>query len=164
MKDASPRIVLCNGADPPQQRAQDDNLVLEYREFSNNSPNVKLGLPSFVHYVSHFPDRILDLLEIAAYVFCADRLASRGNKANVESHGWARSFYFLIKVRDFDFWDRTEVKEKLKETLVFMSGDQVYHFSFQPGHSTTPTNLFDQETFRIEPQRNTKVISFFGRA
>ena len=81
MKNAPPRIVLCNGADPPQQWAQDDNLVLEYREFSNKIPNVKLGLPSFIHYVSHFPDRILDLLEIAAYVFCADRLTSRGNKA-----------------------------------------------------------------------------------
>ena len=162
MRDVPPRIVLCNGADPPQQWAQDDNLVLEYREFPNKIPNVKLGLPSFIHYVSHFPDRILDLLEIAAYVFCADRLTSRGNKASVESHSWARSFYFVIKVRDFAFWDRADVKERLKETLVFMSGDQTYHFSFQPGHSTDPTNLFDQETFQIEPHQNTKVILFSG--
>lgn len=162
MRDVPPRIVLCNGADPPQQWAQDDNLVLEYRELLNKIPNVKLGLPSFIHYVSHFPDRILDLLEIAAYVFCADRLTSRGNKVNVESHSWARSFYFVIKVRDFAFWDRADVKERLKETLVFMSGDQTYHFSFQPGHSTDPTNLFDQETFQIEPQQNTKVLLFSG--
>ena len=66
----------------------------------------------FVRDVSHLPSRILDLLEIAAYVFCADRLASRGRKDNVEYHSWPRLFHFVIKVRDFDFWDTHDVKEK----------------------------------------------------
>ena len=161
MKNSSPRIVLCNGADLPRQWAQSDYLALEYREFADGR-NIKLALPDFVRDVFHLPDRILDLLEIATYVFCADRLNSRGNKANVESHSWSRLFYFAIKVRDFAFWDKPDVKEKLENALVFMSGDRAYHFTFQPGHSTPPADLFDRDAFQIEPQQNTKVILFSG--
>ena len=73
MKNASPRIVLCNGANLPKQWSQFEPLVLEYQESAGSSPNVKLALPDFVRGVFHLPNRILDLLEIAAYVFCADR-------------------------------------------------------------------------------------------
>ena len=162
MRNAPPRIVLCNGADLPRQLAQSEPFVLEYRESAASSPNIKLALPDFVRDVSHLPSRILDLLEIAAYVFCADRLASRGRKDNVEYHSWPRLFHFVIKVRDFDFWDTHDVKEKLKEALTFMSGDRAYHFTFQPGHSTPPVSLFDTEKFQIEPQQSTKVILFSG--
>ena len=162
MRNVPPRIVLCNGANLPRLWTQSEPLVLEYRESTGNTPNIKLALPDFVRDVFHLPDRVLDLLEIASYVFCADRLTSRGRKDNVEYHNWSRLFYFAIKVRDFDFWNMPNVKEKLKEALVFMSGDRTYHFSFQPGHSTSPVGPFDTETFQIEPQQNTKVILFSG--
>ena len=162
MKDVSPRIVLCNGADLPKQWARCEPLSLEYRESAGIVPNVKLALPDFVRGVNHLPKRILDLLEIAAYVFCADRRSSRGDKASVEYHSWGRTFHFEIKVRDFEFWNTLDIKEKLKEMLTFMAGDRAYHFSFQPGHSTPPADLFDNETFQIEPQQNTKVVLFSG--
>ena len=162
MRNPPPRVVLCNGADLPRQLDQSEPFVLEYRESAASSPNIKLALPDFVRDLSHLPSRILDLLEIAAYVFCADRLASRGRKDNVEYHSWPRLFHFVIKVRDFDFWDTHDVKEKLKEALTFMSGDRAYHFTFQPGHSTPPVSLFDTEKFQIEPQQNTRVILFSG--
>ncbi len=161
MRNVSPQIVLCNGADSPPQLDQSKLITLEYRE-STGIPNIKLTLPNLVLDVFHLPDRILDLLEIAAYVFCADRLTSRGSKDNVEYHNWSRLFHFAIKVRDFDFWNTHDVKEKLKEALVFMSGDRAYHFTFQPEHSTPPTSLFDTEKFQIEPQQNTRVILFSG--
>ena len=162
MKNVSPQIVLCNGADPPQQLDQSKLITLEYRDSVGSIPNVELALSDFVRDVFHLPDRILDLLEIAAYVFCADRLTSRGSKDNVEYHSWSRLFHFVIKVRDYDFWNTQDVKEKLKEALVFMSGDQAYHFTFQAGHSTPPVGPFDTETSQIEPQQNTKVILFSG--
>ena len=130
MRDVSPQVVLCNGANLPQQWSQYEPLVLEYRESAGSAQNIKLALPDFVRTVFHLPDRILDLLEIAAYVFCADRLISRGGIANVEYHSWSRSFHFVIKVRDFKFWNTLDVKEKLKAALVFMSGDQSYSFTF----------------------------------
>lgn len=162
MRDVSPHIVLCNGAEPPGQLDQFKFIKLEYQESIGNSRNVNLALPNFVLDVFHLSDRILDLLEIAAYVYCADRLISRGSKNNIEYHSWSRLFHFIIKVRDFDFWNSHEIKEKLKEALVFMSGDRVYHFTFQPGHSTPPSSLFDSEEFQIEPQPNTKLILFSG--
>ena len=162
MKNVSPQIVLCNGADLPRQSNQCEPLVLEYRELANGTPNINLALHDFISSIFHLPDRILDLLEIASYIFCADRLILRGNKANVEYHSWSRLFHFAIKVRDWDFWNTLEVKEKLKEALVFMSGDQTYHFTFQPGHSTPPAGMLDQKTFQIKPQENTKVILFSG--
>ena len=162
MNNLSPRIVLCNGADLPKQWNQIEPLVLEYQEISGSSPNVKLALPDFVLGVFHLPNRILDLLEIAAYVFCADRQISRGDKAGMEYHSWSRLFHFVIKVRDFNFWNSPAIKERLKNTLVFMTGDRAYHFTFQPGHSTPPAGLFDTKKFQIEPQQNIKVILFSG--
>ena len=162
MRSASPQIVLCNGANLPKQWANSKPLTLEYRESADTILNVKLKLPDFISDVLHLPNRILDLLELATYVYCADRRISRGLKNNLEYHGWSRSFHFVVKVRDFDFWIRSEVKEKLKEALLFMSGDRAYHFTFQPGHSTPPASLFDTETALIERQSNTKVILFSG--
>ena len=162
MKNVSPQIVLCNGADLPEQWAQTEPLSLEYRQDASCTQNIKLDLPQFVNNVDHLPDRILDLLEIAGYVFSADRLISRGAKANLEYHSWSRLFHFAIKVRDFDFWNTLAVKESLKDVLTFMSGDQAYHFTFQPGHSTPPASLFDNAEFQIKPQLNTKVILFSG--
>ena len=162
MRNVSPQIVLCNGANLPQQRVQCEPLILEYREGAGSTQNVRLALPDFVRSVDHLPGRILDLLEIAAYIFCADRLISRGGSANLEYHSWSRLFHFVVKVRDFDFWNAPTVKERLKDALAFMSGDQAYHFTFQPGHSTFPVSLFDSEAFQIEHQQNTKVILFSG--
>ena len=162
MNENPPRIILCNGADLPKQWVQSNCLVLDYRDIVEGIQNVKLGLPDFVRDVFHLSNRILDLLEIAAYVFCADRLISRGKRTILEPHSWARTFYFAIKVRDYSFWDKPDVKERLKDALVFMSGDRAYHFSFQPGHSTSPEHLFDQEILQIEATDNTKVILFSG--
>ena len=162
MKNVSPQIVLCNGANLPQQWAQYEPLILEYREDADSTQNVKLALADFVRSVGHLPDRILDLLEIATYVFCADRLVPRGHNANLEYHSWSRLFHFVIKVRDFDFWNMPIVKKRLKDAVTFMSGDQAYHFTFQPGHSTQPIDLFDHKTFQIQPQKNTKPILFSG--
>lgn len=164
MNSVSPRAVLCNGAKLPEQwaRFESNPLELDYRESADSSAKINLALPNFVRNVFHLPERILDLLEIAGYVFCADRLHSRGSKDNLEYHSWSRLFHFAIKVRDFDFWNTPTVKEKLKEALVFMSGDRTYQFAFQPGHSTPPADMFDNETFQIEPQQDVKVILFSG--
>ena len=118
MKNVSPRIVLCNGADPPQQLDQSKLITLEYREFTGSS-NIELTLPNFVLDVFHLPDRILDLLEIASYVFCADRLTSRGSKDNVEYHSWSRLFHFVIKVRDYDFWSTPRCQGKTQRSTRF---------------------------------------------
>ena len=52
--------------------------TLNYLPLHDYPQNVHITLPDFVRRIYHLPDRFLDLLEIAAYVFSADRLVSKG--------------------------------------------------------------------------------------
>ena len=158
-----PVLVLCNRASPPDESSSDQSaLVLDYQDREGVLANVKLGLPNFVRDVYHLPDRTLDLLELAAYVYCADRMSSRGPKVAVEYQAWARSFHFVVKVRDHTFWSQSDVSACLSRALQFMTGDREYSFSFQPGHSTPRTGLFDDEQFRMESSQDLDVALFSG--
>ena len=163
MTSDTPVLVLCNKASPPNENSSDRNVIaLDYIDRVGHPANVKLGLPDFVRCVYHLSDRILDLLELAAYICCADRMKSRGPKDAVEYHSWARSFHFIVKVRDYRFWTRSDVSARLSQALQFMTGDREYKFSFQPGHSTPRTGLFDDEQFRIENSQELGVALFSG--
>ena len=80
----------------------------------------------------------------------------------MEYHAWARSFHFVVKVRDYAFWKRNDVSACLSRALQFMTGDLEYKFSFQPGHSTQITGLFDDEQFRMDNSQYLKVALFSG--
>ncbi len=154
-------IVLCNGATFP--KIEDKKIIrLEYMSYKDFSPNVNISLPDFVRSVNYLPDRIKDLLEIATFVFLADRMVKRGEIDNVEYHAWARSFHFIIKVRDFEFWEKSNARNKLIKALTFMTGDMEYKFTFQSGHPNPPTGLFDREEFKIEQEGNVSIVLFSG--
>jgi hypothetical protein len=162
MNATIPNVFLCNGADRHSNIPKEAKVVkLTYLE---NDPerNVNLKLPKFVDHVYHLSDRLWDLLEIAAYVFAADRWTSRGADDAVEFHSWQRKMRFVIRVRDADFWNRTEVKKKLSAALTFMTGDLEYTFDFLSGHSTSYTSFFDNEEFRITPRGTASVVLFSG--
>ncbi len=148
----------CNGAKFPRGKS---GTVLEYRQDFPDR-NVKLSLPRFAQSLGHIPDRILDLLEIASYVFSADRLASRGRRDAVEFHSWPRIFTFYIKVRDYAFWCRSDVQNALREALCFMTGDKDYQFHFFEGHETPKTSLFDQEGISVSLGSPWAVCLFSG--
>ena len=160
-RDAS-AVFLCNEATPPDGVTQSDCTVLDYRTVSTETPIVRLGLPDFVQSVNHLPNRCLDLLEIAAYVFAADRLTSRGPRAAVEYQSWSRRLQFIVKVRDYEFWSQTCVGQALEGVLRFATGDQDYKFTFQSGHATPPTNLFDSEYFSMESDCDISITLFSG--
>ena len=111
----------------------------------------------------HIPPRTLDLLELAAYTYAADRLVSRGRRRAVEFHSWSRRIHLRTKVRDLDFWQRSDVREALSRCLTFMTGDAEFSFSFEGGHVTPPTSLFDHEDFEqpVGP-KDTEVTLFSG--
>jgi len=138
---AKRHLILANGAQGPDSAKA--ALQLHYVE-GRRGELVRIGLPQFVRDIYHLPPRVLDLLEIASYIFATDRYISRGCKDAVEYHSWARHIDFHIGVRDYDFWSTTVVREALSDGLRFMSGDAEYTFNFEPGHSTPPTSLFDQ--------------------
>jgi DpnII restriction endonuclease/queuosine biosynthesis protein QueC len=150
------RVVLCNGASGRTAGA----LRLDYRH--GHSQNITLSLPALVRSLLHLPDRLLDLLELASYIFASDRLTARGAKDAVEYQAWARSFLIRIRVRDRAFWERPEVRNKLSELLSFMSGDREYEFDFQAGHSTPAGTLFDSAQALPAPSGPVDVSLFSG--
>jgi len=152
-------VICCNGASVRSQKRR--VIKLDYRpEYKER--NVHVGLPSFVQDVYHLPPRILDLLELAAYVFATDRLVTRGRKDQLEYHGWPRAFDFHMKVRDTSFWNQRVVIDSLAEALVFATGDDSWKFTFYPGHSTPPTSLFDQAGVRVNPGDLPLTVTLFS--
>lgn len=137
-------VVLANGAEGPVTKTEP--IILHYIQ-GQEGQRVKIGLPRFVENIFHIPHRILDLLEIASYVFATDRLIYRGPKDAVEYHRWSRKIEFHIRVRDYDFWNQDNVRNALRDVLLFMTGDEKISFQFEPGHATPPTNLFDSPAF-----------------
>lgn len=151
--------VCCNGA---TMRGKGIPLHLDYRPGSMNR-NVRLGLPRMVQDVFHIPPRTLDLLELAAYIYAADRHTRRGARDAVEYHSWSRGFRIRMRVRDREFWRRTEVQHSLRSCLTFMTGHADFSFVFTGGHNTPPTSLFDQEGFASAlPGMHHQVALFSG--
>lgn len=159
-------IVCCNHErERPEFRNLGRNryIRLEYDNQPDGfQPNVRLSLQSFVRDVYHLSERERDLLEIAGFVFSADRCFLRGSPDAVEHHAWSRKFQFHITVRDYVFWVRQEVKQALESLLTFLSGDRGYEFNFYPGRPTEVTSLFDSEDFRPEPNRPGRITLFSG--
>jgi hypothetical protein len=80
--------------------------------------------------VADVPDLLTDLLEIAAYVYCADQRLPRGT-SHFSNYGqnWRRSLNLSIPVRNPSVWQREDVQRALVETLGFLSDDS-YAFAF----------------------------------
>ena len=158
----TPKVYLCNGATPYAELDKANCVILDYCSSNGEQPTLRLRLPDFVRSVYYLPDRCLDLLEVAAYVFAADRLSSRGPKDAVEYHAWSRRLHLVVRVRDYEFWRQSIVNEALRDVLQFATGDQEYRFTFQPGHATHPTSLFDNEDFAVENSSDLSVMLFSG--
>ena len=158
----SKHIFLCNGATLSEINDEDSH-VHELRYIGDNA-KVNIKLNQFIQSVNHLPEIVLDLLEIAGYVFAADRRAARGKNDSVEYHNWSRFMRFVIKVRSHEFWNRETVKNKLSQALTFMTGDRGYKFEFQSSHKTEPVGLFDKEGFNLAAcyTGSTSVILFSG--
>lgn len=130
--------------------------------------NIVVDLANFVHTPQSLSERILDLLQLAAYVFCADRLSNRGERSSVYNESWARSFNIHVPVNDIEFWDRPNVKAALNEVLTFMTGDRAYQFSFvkstRPAleHELAQETLFSTEYLSLDDASNTDVMLFSG--
>lgn len=93
--------------------------------------NVKLRIDHITRtMLGNVPDLLLDLLEIAAYVYCADQRVGRGSD-RLKDFGsmWRRQLHFSIPVRRFKVWQNPDVVDALSSTLGFLSDDS-YEFEF----------------------------------
>jgi 7-cyano-7-deazaguanine synthase in queuosine biosynthesis len=80
--------------------------------------------------VGDVPDLLLDLLEIASYVYCGDQRATRGTETLSNAGSlWRRGMRFVIPVRHPEIWFGAELRGALQSTLGFLS-DDTYEFEF----------------------------------
>lgn len=135
------RLVICGGL-PAAASGKEDVLELDVKasEGAVNRVNLKLGDLS-VRMVEDVPHVLTDLIEIAAYVYCADQFTRRGGETMLDmGRDWFRRFRFRIPVRRIDLWQRTDIRESLIETLGSLSDDH-FDFDFVPHPEPQPTGL-----------------------
>jgi hypothetical protein len=91
----SDRIVLCGGLPSPVSAAGQKTITLQ---IAGPSKNVNLRVSDISKKtVANLPDLLVDLVEIAAYVYCADQATARGGEGVLDVGAkWRRNFQFFI--------------------------------------------------------------------
>src|SRR5215469_12278425 len=113
------------------------------RRLDLNLDGSKRNVDLHLHDISRrmaadIPPILSDLIEIAAYVFAADEMASRGGPTMAAlGRDWRRRFHFVVPTRNPELWSRPDVMEALTEALSFMSEDDFY-FEFLPHDAPAP--------------------------
>lgn len=127
---ANERIILCGGIERPGQWLGRRGPV-RLNLFGEHQ-NIILKIENITdRFITNIEDIFVDLLEIAAYVYCADQVVTRGGKTDPKmGASWRRHLRFHIPVRRPDVWESSEVSQSLVSTLNFLS-DDYYSFSFQ---------------------------------
>jgi len=170
MTNASPKLVkvfcseLCRS-----DRCTSTELNLLNRKINSLEANIVTGYNKFVKDPENLPPRILDLIQIASYVFCADRLVNRGDRRSLSNKAWGRNFEFHIPVLDYDFWNNQMLQNALSEALVFMTGDRKYNFIFErselghlPKTDLKQLSLFNDNTEPFNGMDSADVLLFSG--
>ena len=132
-------LVLCGGAN-----AGSSGMTKALRlALSGPNENITLEIDDISRrMLADVPPVLTDLLEIAAYVYCADQLVSRGG-ATMRNLGadWRRDLRFVIPVREPELWQAPEIRDNLEHLLAFMSEDTI-RFDFIPAEAPESINRY----------------------
>jgi 7-cyano-7-deazaguanine synthase in queuosine biosynthesis len=150
------RLVLCGGASPGAASSYANTLVLNLQ---GAHPNVFLKIHNFGEAMArNVPELLVDLIELAAYVFAAEQGTGRVG-ARDTGEPWRRRFRFHVPVRHPELWSSEAVSSALVDLLSFLSDDD-YEFVFtRLERSPSVRVYFDSPVpdFRIE-----EVLLFSG--
>ena len=134
-------LVIC-GKPSAHAAAAKDVIALDVDapKHAPNHVNLTLGDISS-RMVQDVPPVLVDLLELAVYVYCADQFRGRGGDTMPElGKKWRRAFRFQVPVRYPEVWSRSDVQDLLIGTLGFLSDDD-YAFEFVPHPDPVPPGL-----------------------
>ncbi len=156
----SEHVFLC-GLSSGQRAEYQDGTALSLEP---KAGNLKLKLDRMRKRLAGAePQRLTDFVEIASYVFAADRNTSRGPLWDPGFGGeWRRSFLLVIAVRDLAFWRQPDVKETLHETLGFLSEDW---WGFEFVENLDPVQLQDYlglKEHEVDASGGTSIVLFSG--
>jgi hypothetical protein len=153
-------LFLC-GLDEAQRRRFSDGQVLSLAE---GSGNLKLKLDRMRQTLAgNEPARLTDLLEIASYVFAADRTTSRGS-AILKNMGedWRRDFHLILAVREPAFWNCQDVRDALSDALAFLSED-TWRLEFEQNlHPRPLQGYLDVRMHEADAKGGTSTVLFSG--
>lgn len=123
----APRLVLCSGARvSPNDPLRAGRKVIELDALKRDS-NTRLLLENVTDaFAQHLEPRMVDLLELATYVYTADCAVSREQAwiDDKSTEPWSRDFHLVMPVRDLAFWNRDDVRDGLIDALDYLSSDQ----------------------------------------
>jgi hypothetical protein len=153
--------VICGRASAGRKSAE--TLYLDADPAAKPADRINLQIEDISKRLArNVPDVLVDLLEIAAYVFCADQFASRGSSLMADMGGkWRRRFKFQIPVRRPDVWRQPTVNGTLRQTLGFLSEDE-FEFDFLQERKALPLQTylgFSNDEAAISPD---EIILFSG--
>lgn len=135
--------IICGGIGAANRDPGGGMLPLNLWPGPGREVNVELKIEKLQERLRRtVPPQFDDLLEIAAYVYCADQMVSRGGM-DVDTFGahWRRHFRFHIPVREVDLWRSGPVGVALTELLEFLSDDR-YDFEFYPATEAPGIQLY----------------------
>lgn len=156
------RYVFCGGLRAGRNRPNALHIDVNAPAGSPNRVNLEIEDLS-KRLADNIPDVLTDMLEIAAYVYCADQFTTRGTSQMSEMGAeWRRQFRFKIPVRCLEVWSKPDVREALTETLGFLSEDE-FEFEFVQGANSLPLQSYlplnDPTAQAISPD---EVVLFSG--
>ncbi len=147
--------IECGAAKPSQA----DAIALNVH---GQGKNVNLRIDYITRaMVANVPDLLIDLLEIAAYVYCADQRVTRGGPTLANfAESWRRNMHFMIPVRELAVWQQQDVQRLLAETLGFLSDDS-YAFEFRQARNPfSPRDLYFDNF--IDVSADHEVVAMFS--
>ena len=153
------RLFYCGRASSPRHldRAIELSLAGRGRNINRRFEDIETRM------VADVPDHLRDLLDIATYVFVADRMVTRGGDTlpNMGSE-WRRRLRLHIAVRKPHHWEDPSVKARLRDLVGLISEDS-YHFDFsQLDEEPQFPSRLALSTSEQTPSRYDQVILFSG--
>ena len=145
----------CGGLVPPEGGGEQRMLAISPSLSDFARGNIRFGFNIVLQeMMAECPAALLDLLEIAVYVYTADQATSRGKPEDLGLN-WRRKFAFRIPVRDPDRWSDPSVVQPLVGLLEFLSEDE-YRFEFmlknpdaRPGYFQVKDTPFSRPVDRV---------------
>jgi hypothetical protein len=139
---SEPQVILCGGLPAPKKCRG-----LKFHDLSLADPDGNIGLKIrdiSEKAIANIPDVLLDLIDVASYVYCADQAVTRGGNG-VTNMGakWRREFHFHIPVRQKALWERRSVSASLEEMLGFLSEDTHQFVFHDMAHKPAAEQYFD---------------------
>lgn len=136
------RLILCGGLRAPAGASEGKDIIR--LNLWGKDPSVHLKMSDITQKMAaNIPPLLVDLLEVASYVYAADQAVTRANSALTLGAGWRKNLEFHIPVRKLEIWSRQDVVECLCETLNFAS-EHNFVFKFtKADHPPASAPYFD---------------------